>query len=68
MEWYMFGDIMFGEILRWIAIPFVLSTVYFRTRKVKMTIMTQTSMMEMEQHISKHIVIFGAAGDLCKEN
>ena len=31
-----------------------------------MTIMTQTSMMEMEQHISKRIVIFGAAGDLCK--
>jgi len=31
-----------------------------------MTTMTQTSMMEMEQHISKHIVIFGAAGDLCK--
>ena len=28
--------------------------------------MTQTSMMEMEQHISKSIVIFGAAGDLCK--
>ena len=28
--------------------------------------MTQTSMMEMEQHISKPIVIFGAAGDLCK--
>ena len=31
-----------------------------------MTTMTQTSMMEMEQHISKRIVIFGAAGDLCK--
>ena len=28
--------------------------------------MTQTSTMEMEQHISKRIVIFGAAGDLCK--
>ena len=34
--------------------------------KVKMTTTTQTSMMEMEQHISKRIVIFGAAGDLCK--
>ena len=34
--------------------------------RVKMTTTTQTSMMEMEQHISKRIVIFGAAGDLCK--
>ena len=27
------GDIMLGEILKWIALPFVLSTVYFGLRK-----------------------------------
>ncbi len=26
-------DIMFGEFLKWIAIPFVLTTVYFGLRK-----------------------------------
>ena len=34
--------------------------------RVRMTTMTQTDTMETEQHISKRIVIFGAAGDLCK--
>ena len=34
--------------------------------RVRMTITTRTNMMETEQHISKRIVIFGAAGDLCK--
>ena len=34
--------------------------------KVRMTTMTQKTTMEMEQHISKGIVIFGATGDLCK--
>ena len=32
-----------------------------------MTITTQTTTMETEQHISKGIVIFGATGDLCKK-
>ena len=31
-----------------------------------MTTTTQTNTMETEQHISRRIVIFGAAGDLCK--
>ena len=31
-----------------------------------MTTTTRTNTMETEQHISKRIVIFGAAGDLCK--
>ena len=35
--------------------------------KVKITTTIQTTMMEMEQHISKGIVIFGATGDLCKK-
>ena len=34
--------------------------------KVKMTTTTQTNMTEMEQPISRRIVIFGATGDLCK--
>jgi len=34
--------------------------------KVRITTTKQTSTMEMEQHISKRIVIFGATGDLCK--
>ena len=34
--------------------------------KVKMSIMNYTNTMETEQHVSKRIVIFGAAGDLCK--
>jgi len=34
--------------------------------RVKMSTMTPKIMMEMEQHISKRIVIFGATGDLCK--
>ena len=34
--------------------------------RVRMTTMTQKTTMEMEQHISKGIVIFGATGDLCK--
>ena len=37
--------------------------------KVKMTTMTQTTTMEMEQHtepLTRGIVIFGATGDLCK--
>ena len=35
--------------------------------RVRITITNQTSTMEMEQHISKRIVIFGATGDLCKK-
>ena len=35
------------------------------SEKVKMTTMTQTTMMGMEQH-TKSLVIFGATGDLCK--
>ena len=35
--------------------------------KVRITTMNQTTTMEMEQHISKGIVIFGATGDLCKK-
>ena len=35
--------------------------------KVKMTITTQMTTKEMEQHTSKGIVIFGATGDLCKK-
>ena len=27
------GDIMFADVLKWIAIPFVLSTIYFGIRK-----------------------------------
>ena len=34
--------------------------------RVRMTTTTRTNTMETEQHISKRIVIFGAAGDLCK--
>ena len=34
--------------------------------KVRITTTKQTNTMEMEQHISKRIVIFGATGDLCK--
>ena len=35
--------------------------------KVKMITTTQRTTQEMEQHISKGIVIFGATGDLCKK-
>jgi glucose-6-phosphate 1-dehydrogenase len=35
--------------------------------KVRITTTKQTNTMEMEQHISKRIVIFGATGDLCKK-
>ena len=35
--------------------------------RVKYRITTPTTMMEMEPHISKGIVIFGATGDLCKK-
>ena len=34
--------------------------------RVRMTTTTRTNTMETEQHISRRIVIFGAAGDLCK--
>ena len=30
---YMFGDIMFADVLKWIAIPFVVSTIYFGLTK-----------------------------------
>lgn len=36
------------------------------TERVRITTMKQTSMMEMAQHTSKGMVIFGATGDLCK--
>ena len=37
------------------------------TERVKITTTNQTNMMEMEQHTSAGIVIFGATGDLCKK-
>ena len=37
------------------------------TERVKITTTNQTNIMEMEQHTSAGIVIFGATGDLCKK-
>ena len=56
---------MFGEFLKWIAIPFVLSTIYL-DEKVKMSTTSQTNTMETEP-LTRGIVIFGATGDLCKK-
>ena len=53
--------------LKWIAIPFVVWPRYISGyEKVKMTTTTQTTTMETEP-LTRRIVIFGAAGDLCKK-
>ena len=57
---------MFGEFLKWIAIPFVLSTIYFGVRKGENNTTKQTNTMETEP-LTRGIVIFGATGDLCKK-
>ena len=57
---------MFGEFLKWIAIPFVLSTYISGYEKVKMYTTNQTNTMETEP-LTRGIVIFGATGDLCKK-
>ena len=57
---------MFADVLKWIAIPFVLFRYISGYEKVKMTTTTQMTTMETEP-LTKGIVIFGATGDLCKK-
>ena len=59
---------MLGEFLKWIAIPFVLSTIYFGGyEKVKMYT-TKATIRWKRNGLTRGIVIFGATGDLCKRS
>ena len=69
-EWdaiYVWGTSCSLMFLEWIAIPFVLSTIYFGIRKVKITTTRQTSTTEMEPP-TRTLVIFGVLEICVKEN
>ena len=58
---------MFADVLLWISIPFVLSTLYFGIRKSENNYY-ETDKYDGNGTLTRGIVIFGATGDLCRRN